>query len=89
MEVHESEIPATLGKKIWLTWVETLMDPASSALRSRLCSTEVDTRRTQVRHVCGDTCSEVRAADLELGSKVQAHAGEMGQSNEEERGDGV
>ena len=43
MEVDESELRVTLGKKIWSQWVETRKGPASSAVRCRLCATEVDT----------------------------------------------
>ena len=43
MEVDESEIRSTPGKKIWSTWVETRKDPNSSAIRCRLCATEVNT----------------------------------------------
>ena len=41
-EVDESEMRATTGKKIWSKWVETPKDPASPAVLSRLCATEVD-----------------------------------------------
>ena len=34
---------STPGKKIWSKWVETRKDPNSSALRCRLCATEVNT----------------------------------------------
>ena len=37
MEVGESELWATSGKKIWSKWVETRKDPASPAVRCRLC----------------------------------------------------
>ena len=43
MEVDESEIRSILGKKIWSKWVETCKDPNSSAIRYRLCATEVNT----------------------------------------------
>ena len=37
MEVGEPELRATSGKKIWSKWVETRIDPASPAVRCRLC----------------------------------------------------
>ena len=43
MEVDESEMRLTPGKKIWSKWVETRKDPNSSAIRCRLCATEVNT----------------------------------------------
>ena len=43
MEVGESEMRLTPGKKIWSKWVETRKDPNSSAIRCRLCATEVNT----------------------------------------------
>ena len=43
MEVDESDMPSTPGKKIWSKWVETRKDPNSSAIRRRLCATEVNT----------------------------------------------
>ena len=43
MEVDESEMRSTRGKKIWSKWVETRKDPNSSVIRCRLCATEVNT----------------------------------------------
>ena len=43
MEVDESEIRSTPGKKIWSKWVETRKDPNNSAIRCRLCASEVNT----------------------------------------------
>ena len=43
VEVDESEMRSTPGKKIWSKWVETRKDPNSSAIRCRLCATEVNT----------------------------------------------
>ena len=43
MEVDESEMRLTRGKKIRSKWVETRKDPNSSAVRCRLCATEVNT----------------------------------------------
>ena len=43
MEVDESEMRSTPGKKIWSKWVETRKDPNSSAIRCRLCATEKNT----------------------------------------------
>ena len=43
MEVDESEMRSTPGKKIWSKWVETRKDRNSSAIRCRLCATEVNT----------------------------------------------
>ena len=43
MEVDESEMRLTPGKKFWSKWVETRKDPNSSAIRCRLCATEVNT----------------------------------------------
>ena len=43
MEVDESEVRSTPGKKIWSKWVETRKDPNSPAIRCRLCATEVNT----------------------------------------------
>ena len=43
MEVDESEMRVTPGKKIWSKWVETREDPNSLATRCRLCVTEVNT----------------------------------------------
>ena len=43
MEVDESEMRSTMGKKIWSERVETRKDPNSSASRCRLCATEVNT----------------------------------------------
>ena len=54
MEVVESEMRLTPGKKIWSTWVETRKYPNSSAIQCRLCATEVNTGEL--------------ATDLELGS---------------------
>ena len=42
MEVDESEMRSTPGKKIWSKWVETRKEPNSSATRCRLCATEVN-----------------------------------------------
>ena len=42
MEVDESEMRSTPGEKIWSKWVETRKDPNSSAIRCRLCATEVN-----------------------------------------------
>ena len=42
MEVDESEMRSALGKKIWSKWVETRKDPNSSAIRCRLCASEVN-----------------------------------------------
>ena len=54
MEVVESDMRLTPGKKIWSTWVETRKDPNRSAIQCRLCATEVNTGES--------------ATDLELGS---------------------
>ena len=43
MEVDESEMRVTPGKKIGSKWVETRKDPNSPAVRCRLCATEVNT----------------------------------------------
>ena len=43
MEVHESEMRSTPGKKVWSKWVETRKDPNSPAIRCRLCATAVNT----------------------------------------------
>ena len=43
MEVDESEMRSTQGKKIWSKCFETRKDPNSSAIRCRLCATEVNT----------------------------------------------
>ena len=43
MEFDESEMRSTPGKKIWSKWVETRKNPNSSAIRCRLCATEVNT----------------------------------------------
>ena len=43
MEVDESEMRSTPGKKIWSKWIETRKDPSSPAIRCRLCATEVNT----------------------------------------------
>ena len=43
MEVDESEVRSTPGKKIWSKWVETRKDPNNPAIRCRLCATEVNT----------------------------------------------
>ena len=43
MEVDESEMRSTQGKKIWSKWVETRKDPNSPAIRCRVCATEVNT----------------------------------------------
>ena len=43
MEVDESEMLTTPGKKIWSKWVETRKGPNSPAKRCRLCATEVNT----------------------------------------------
>ena len=43
MEVDESEMRVTPGKKIWSKWVETRKDPNSPAIRCRFCATEVNT----------------------------------------------
>ena len=53
MEVDESEVRSTPGKKIWSRWVETRKDPNSSAIRCRLCAAEVNT---------GDSRSDTFAA---------------------------
>ena len=38
---------STPGKKIWSKWVETRKDPNSSAIRCRLCATEVNTSESR------------------------------------------
>ena len=43
MEIDDSEMRVTPGKKIWSKWVETRKDPNSPAIRCRLCATEVNT----------------------------------------------
>ena len=43
MEVNEAEMRSTPGKKIWSKWVERRKDPNNSAIRCRLCATEVNT----------------------------------------------
>ena len=43
MEVDESETRVTPVKKIWSNWVETRKESKSSAMRCRLCATEVKT----------------------------------------------
>ena len=43
MEVDESEMRVTPGKKIWSKWVETRKAPTGSAVRCRLCASEVNT----------------------------------------------
>ena len=74
MEVDES-VRSTLGRKIWSKWVETCKDPNSSAIRCRLCATEVsEHRRIEIGHVCGNSTFEIRATDLEFFSKLQAQA---------------
>ena len=52
MEVDESEMRTTPGKKIWSKWVETRKDPNSPAIRCRLCATEVNTGEPR-----SDTCA--------------------------------
>ena len=70
MEVDESEMRVTPGKKNWSKWVETRKAANSPAIRYRLCATEVNT---------GESRSDTFAAtppltDSELGSESQAHA---------------
>ena len=48
MEVDESAMRLTPGKKIWSKWVETRKDPSSPAVRCRLCATEVNTGRIEI-----------------------------------------
>ena len=43
MEVDESEMRVTPGKKIWSKWVETRKDPNIAGIRCWLCATEVNT----------------------------------------------
>ena len=43
MELNESEMRVTPGKKIWSKWVEMRKDPNSPAVRCRLCAMEVNT----------------------------------------------
>ena len=45
--VDEPEMRSTPGKKIWSKWVETRKDPNSSAIRCRLCATEVNTNESR------------------------------------------
>ena len=47
MEVDESEMRLTPAKRIWSKWVETRKDPNSSAIRCRLCATEVNTSESR------------------------------------------
>ena len=73
MEVDESEMRATPGKKIWSKWLETRKDPNSSAIRCRLCATEVSTSESR-SDTFAATPFEIRATDFELGSELQAQA---------------
>ena len=49
MEVNESEMRVTPGRKIWSKWVDTREDPNSPAIRCRLCATEVNTGESRLR----------------------------------------
>ena len=61
MEVDESKMQETQGKKIWSKWVETPRDPNRPAIRCRLCATEVNT---------GEPRSDTFAATLPLTSSL-------------------
>ena len=74
MEVDESEMRLTPGKKIRSKWVETRKDPNSSATRCRLCATEGNTGESRSDTFAATPPFEIRATDLELGSEVQAQA---------------
>ena len=54
-ELDEFEVKMDTRQEIWSKWVETRKDPASSAVRCRLCATEVNT---------GDPRSDTFAATL-------------------------
>ena len=74
MEVDESEMRSTPGKKIWSNWVEIRKDPNSSAIRCRLCATEVNTceSRSDTFAATPPPLSEIRAT--ELGCELQVEA---------------
>ena len=48
MEVDESEMRVTPGKKIWSNWVDTRKDPNSPAIRCRLCATGSEHGRIEI-----------------------------------------
>ena len=77
MEVDESEMRVTPGKKIWSKWVETRNDLNSPAIRCRFCATEVNTGEPRSDTFAAHPLplpSEIRATDFELGSELQAQA---------------
>ena len=74
MEVDESDVRSTPGKKIWSKWVETRKGPKqfSNTMSIVCCGSEHG--RTEIRHVCGNPTFEIRATDFELVSELQAQA---------------
>ena len=82
MEVDESEMRMTPGKKIWSKWVETQKDPNSPAIRCRLCATEVNTGESRSDTFAATPLFE-NSCDcfFDMGSELQAQAAIASMSN--------
>ena len=68
MEVDESEM------RSWSKWVETRNDPNSSAIRCRLCATEVNTGESRSDTFAGTPPLNFARLIFDLGSGLQAQA---------------